>query len=92
MELKRQRNQGIESDQGVPSLLTPEQVSELFNLKIRQVTELARQGRIPAVKLGRLWRFPGDSLKRWIEESQANCISQNDITSVADQIVRDISS
>lgn len=73
-------------------LLTPEQVSELFNLKVRQVLELARQGRIPAIKVGRLWRFPEDSLKAWIEKSQATCISQNEINSVVDEIIREVSS
>jgi excisionase family DNA binding protein len=87
MGQKRQKNQWIKSDQGVPSLLTPEQVSELFNLKVRQVTELARQGRIPAIKLGRLWRFSVDSLKRWIEESQTITVSQPEINSVVDEII-----
>ncbi|MFX0199711.1 MAG: helix-turn-helix domain-containing protein, partial [Candidatus Hodarchaeota archaeon] len=36
----------------VPHLLTPEKVAQLFSLKVRQVKELARQGRIPAVKVG----------------------------------------
>ena len=87
MGQKRQKNQWIKSDQGVPCLLTPAQVSELFNLKVRQVTELARQGRIPAVKVGRLWRFPMDSLKRWIEENQNNHVSQSEIDSAVDEII-----
>lgn len=90
MGQKRQKNQWIKSDQGVPSLLTPEQVSELFNLKVRQVTELARQGRIPAIKLGRLWRFSVDSLKRWIEENQNNHISQTEIDLVVDDIIKEV--
>ena len=72
----------------LPNLLTAEQVAQLFSLKVRQVKELARQGRIPAVKLGRLWRFPEDSLKEWIEESQTNCISQARIDSVVDGIIK----
>ena len=60
----------------LPNLLTPEQVGQLFNLKTRQVKELARQGRIPAVKVGRLWRFPEDSLKAWLEKNQTTCVPE----------------
>ena len=77
----------LKFDKKTLHLLTPEQVSELFNLKVRQVTELARQGRIPAVKVGRLWRFPLDSLKRWIEDNQNNQISHTAIDSVVDEII-----
>ena len=77
----------LKFDKKTLNLLTPEQISELFNLKVRQVLELARQGRIPAIKVGRLWRFPVDSLKRWIEESQTNNASQPEINSVVDEII-----
>jgi len=43
-------------------LLTAEEVSKLFQLKTRQVKELARQGKIPAFKVGKLWRFPEDCI------------------------------
>lgn len=76
----------------LPHLLTPEQVAQLFNLKVRQVKELARQGRIPAVKVGRLWRFPEDALKGWIEKGQATDISQTEINSRVDQIIKEVSS
>jgi excisionase family DNA binding protein len=71
----------------LPCLLTPEQVSKLFNLKVRQLKELARQGRIPAVKVGRLWRFPVDSLRAWIEKNQTTHPSQAKINSVVDEII-----
>lgn len=71
-------------------LLTAEQVSELFNVKVRQVNELARQGRLPAVKVGRLWRFPEDSLRGWIEENQTSLISQAEINSVIDDIIEKV--
>jgi len=32
------------------NLLTAEQVAQLFSIKVRQVKELARQGRIPGVQ------------------------------------------
>jgi len=74
----------------LPNLLTAEQVGQLFNLKTRQVKELARQGRIPAVKVGRLWRFPEDSLKEWIQKGQATDISQTEINSRVDRIIKEV--
>jgi len=81
--------EALELDKNLlPRLLTAEQVAQLFSLKVRQVKELARQGRIPAVKVGKVWRFREDSLKEWIEESQTNCISKARIDSVVDEIIR----
>ena len=74
----------------VPSLLTPKQVSKRFNLKIRQVTELARQGRIPAVKVGRLWWFPEDSLRAWIEKNQTTRTPEAAVDLVVDEIIKDV--
>ena len=76
----------------VPHLLTAEQVAQLFSLKVRQVKELARQGRIPAVKVGKVWRFREDSLKECIEKGQATDISQTEINSRVDQIIKEVSS
>ena len=46
-------------------ILTLNEVSERFKLSIPQVQKLARDGRIPAHKIGRLWRFDEEELKRW---------------------------
>ena len=52
-------------------LLTPEQVAERL-----QVTELTvygwlRRGRLPALKLGRLWRIRQDDLEAFLEGARA---------------------
>ena len=52
-------------------LLTPEQVAERL-----QVTELTvygwlRRGRLPALKLGRLWRIRQDDLEAFLENARA---------------------
>jgi len=41
-------------------------------LGIHPVTlcELARQGRIPAIKVGKAWRFRPLSLKRWLDSQE----------------------
>jgi excisionase family DNA binding protein len=36
------------------------------------LTEFARQGRIPAIKVGKVWRFRPSSLKRWLDVQEQN--------------------
>jgi excisionase family DNA binding protein len=71
-------------------LLTPEQVSEKFQLKIRQVKELARQGRIPAIKVGRAWRFSEEILMEWIRGGKKD--NYVEINHMVDRIIREVSS
>lgn len=44
-------------------LISSRQAAQALGLNERSVVRMAREGRIPgAVKIGRRWRFPGDSL------------------------------
>jgi excisionase family DNA binding protein len=47
------------------AILTLAEVSQKFKLSVLQVQKLAREGRIPAHKVGRLWRFDQEELDRW---------------------------
>jgi excisionase family DNA binding protein len=51
------------------TLLTPQEVSELFKIPIVQVQKLARERKIPAGKIGRLWRFREKDIWRWFEST-----------------------
>ena len=44
------------------TLLTTKQVQELFKVDKSTIYRMAEDGRIPAVKVGRQWRFPSDKL------------------------------
>lgn len=48
------------------NFLTPEDISELFKIPIRTVHHLARTGKIPAMKVGRLWRFRHKDISDWV--------------------------
>lgn len=72
-------------------LLTAEQVSEQFQLKVRQVKELARQGRIPAIKVGKVWRFPEDSLRDWMKNGEVPGNGEGEIDSIVDEIISEVS-
>ena len=46
-------------------LLTAGQVAERWQVPTGHVYRLAREGRIPAVRVGRYYRFRVDALERW---------------------------
>jgi excisionase family DNA binding protein len=48
-------------------LLDAEQVSKLLGISAYKVREMARNREIPAVHLGRLWKFRESSLIAWID-------------------------
>jgi len=50
-----------------PKLLTPKEAAAFLRLNPRTVTRLARQGKLPAIKVGRRWRFRPDALEGWAE-------------------------
>jgi excisionase family DNA binding protein len=50
-----------------PELLTPEEVAERLKLKTRTVLRLVREGKLSAVRIGRLYRFRPADLRSFIE-------------------------
>ena len=50
-------------------LMTIDEVAAYLNLHPLTVRRLAREGEIPAFKLGRQWRVKRELLERWLEES-----------------------
>lgn len=45
-------------------LLTANQVQRLFDVDRSTIYRMASDGRLPAVKIGRQWRFPADGIRR----------------------------
>ncbi len=48
--------------------LTPNEVAKSLRLHPFTVARLAREGKLPAFKVGGVWRFRKDQLEQWIEE------------------------
>lgn len=47
------------------------QVASAIGLSVKRVQALAREKRLPAFKIGKLWRFDPDTIRAWIkQESQ----------------------
>jgi excisionase family DNA binding protein len=69
------------------TLLTSQEVSELFKIPIVQVQKLARDGKIPAGKVGRLWRFREKDIWRWFESTYQGNPEMTEFFEKARQIV-----
>ena len=47
--------------------LTPTEVAKILKLHPFSVTRLARQKKLPAFKVGGVWRFRKDQFEQWID-------------------------
>lgn len=52
-------------------IITIEEAAELLQIPVSSVYKLAREGKIPAQKVGRHWRFHRATLLKWVS-GQAN--------------------
>ena len=49
---------------------TPNDLAKILNLHPFTVTRLAREGKIPAFKVGGVWRFRKDEFERWMTSTR----------------------
>ncbi len=74
------------------SLLTTKDVQALINVDKSTIYRMAETGRIPAIKVGRQWRFPADQIERWLTRrphtghGQANPSRRSDPASRSDPL------
>jgi excisionase family DNA binding protein len=54
------------------AFLTTDEVLGYLNTTPRTIYRLIRTGELPAVRIGRQWRFRRVDLDRWIERQAAN--------------------
>ena len=46
--------------------MTVEEVADYLRVRPSTVYEWAKRGKIPAVKMGRLWRFESEEIEAWV--------------------------
>jgi len=59
-------------------IMTIGEVARYFSLHELTVRRLAREGKMPAFKIGRQWRVKKDLLDRWIERETMKNIGEGD--------------
>lgn len=55
----------------LPSFLTTEEVLGYLNVNPRTIYRLIRSGELPAIRIGRQWRFRRSDLSDWIERQRS---------------------
>lgn len=53
-----------------PTIMTLEEVARFLRLNKSTVYRMAREGTLPAWKLGNVWRFKKEAIEEWIVNSQ----------------------
>lgn len=51
-------------------LITLEEVAEYLRLSVHTIYKMAQQGRIPAYKVGKQWRFRKKTIDQWVEKGK----------------------
>ena len=52
----------------MPQIMTTKELAEYLKLHEITVCKYAAEGKIPAIRIGRVWRFDKDAIDRWIGE------------------------
>jgi excisionase family DNA binding protein len=52
----------------VHTLLTIHEVAKFLRLHLSTVYRLAREERLPAIKIGNQWRFHREHIEQWLKE------------------------
>jgi excisionase family DNA binding protein len=62
----------MQQDQGprLQAFLTTEEVLSYLNTTPRTIYRLIRSGELPAVRIGRQWRFRRSDLDAWVERQR----------------------
>jgi excisionase family DNA binding protein len=58
----------LTGEEEMPDMLTISEVAKYLKLHELTVRRLAREGELPAFKVGRQWRIKRDLLESWIQE------------------------
>jgi len=53
-----------------PTYLTARDVQDLIRVDRSTIYRMAESGRLPAIKVGRQWRFPSDGVQEWLKASR----------------------
>ena len=50
----------------MPEIMTTKEVAKYLKLHEITICKYAAEGKIPAIRIGRVWRFDKEALDRWI--------------------------
>jgi excisionase family DNA binding protein len=54
----------------MPEIMTTKEIAEYLRLHPITICKYAAGGKIPAVRVGRVWRFDKEAIDKWVSEGQ----------------------
>jgi excisionase family DNA binding protein len=60
----------VKKEKQPSALLKPEEVAEMLRVARKTVIVMAREGRIPSIRVGRFVRFDAAEVKRWLNDQR----------------------
>jgi excisionase family DNA binding protein len=66
------RSKMSEMEQSFEKLLSQDEAAELLGIHPETLRRMAVRGEIPALKVGRFWKYRGSALEVWVS-SRLNC-------------------
>lgn len=61
----------------MPEYYKPSEIAELLNISVRKVRELITSGKLPAIKIGKVYRVRKDDLDEFIEKGRVKSDDAN---------------
>jgi len=61
------------------SMLTTKDLQQLLHVDRSTIYRMAESGQLPAIKVGRQWRFPADRINRWLEDRNMRPIAKQPV-------------
>jgi len=52
----------------MPQIMTTKELADYLKLHVITICKYAADGKIPAIRIGRVWRFDRDAIDKWIGE------------------------
>ena len=60
----------------MPEIMTTKELAEYLRLHQITICKFAAEGKIPAIRVGRVWRFDKEAIDKWISEGQSKIVSK----------------
>ena len=60
----------MENQPTTAEVLTTAEVAEILRLSVKKVGEMIRNGELPAMRIGGVWRVRRESLKEWMRKQE----------------------
>ena len=67
-------NEGVRT---VTRVMNVDEVARYLGVVPDTIYRKARRGEIPAVKMGKMWRFPKEALDKWLNDSALETVKKS---------------